>query len=67
MQAFGISAPDDLMIDYDHAVLFCDLDVVQLLELSERKPVAILPQRHKSQIRYSDKKCVDLIMISSLA
>ena len=58
MQAFGIAASNDLMVDYDHSVLFCDLDVVQLLELGERKPAAFLPQRHKLQIRYSDKKRV---------
>ena len=32
--------------------------MTQLLELGERKPAATLPQRHKSQIRYSDKKRV---------
>ena len=32
--------------------------MAQLLELGERKPAAMLPQRHKSQIRYSDKKRV---------
>ena len=37
---------------------FCDLDVTQLLELGTRKPAPDLPQRHKSQIRYSDKKRV---------
>ena len=57
-QAFGIAAPNGLMIDYDHVILFCDLDVAQLLELGERKPAALLPQRHKSQIRYSDQKRV---------
>ena len=46
------------MIDYDLSILFCDLDVTQLLELGERKPAAMLPQRHKLQIRYSDKKRV---------
>ena len=56
--AFGIAAPGDLMISYEHATLFCDLDVTQLLELGERKPAGLLPQRHKSQIRYSDKKRV---------
>ena len=44
------------MVGYDHSILFCDLDVAQLLELGERKPAAT--QRHKSQIRYSDKKRV---------
>jgi hypothetical protein len=39
------------MVDYDHLVLFCDLTVVQLLELGERKSAALLPQRHKPQIR----------------
>ena len=58
VQAFGIAALEDLMIDYDHSILFCDLDVTQPLELGERKPAAALPQRHKSQIRYSDKKRV---------
>ena len=43
VQAFGIAAPDDLMINYDHAILFCDLDVTQLHELGERKPAAPLP------------------------
>ena len=47
MKEFGISALDGLMIDFDHAVMFCDLDVIQLLELGERKPSATLPQRFK--------------------
>ena len=46
------------MVDYDHSILFCDLDVTQLLELGARKPAVDLLQRHKSQIRYSDKKRV---------
>ena len=58
IKAFGVTAPADLMVDYDHSILFCDLDVTQLLELGERKPAATLPQWHKSQIRYSDKKRV---------
>ena len=58
IKAFGMSAPAELMVDYDHSVLFCDLDVTQLLELGARKPAPDLPQRHKSQIRYSDKKRV---------
>jgi hypothetical protein len=58
VQAFGVAAPDDFVVDYDHSVLFRNLDVVQLLELGERKPAVLLPQRHKSQIRYSDKKRV---------
>ena len=45
VQAFGIAAPDDLMVDYGHSVLFCHMDVVQLLELGERKTAALLPQR----------------------
>ena len=58
IKAFGVAAPVDLMVDYDHSVLFCDLDVTQLLELGARKTAEDLPQRHKSQIRYSDKKRV---------
>jgi hypothetical protein len=58
VKEFGISALDGLMIDFDHAVMFCDLGVIQLLELGERKPSATLPQRFKSQIRYCDKKRV---------
>ena len=58
IKSFGVAAPADLMVDYDHSILFCDLDVTQLLELGARKPAATLPQRHKSQIRYSDKKRV---------
>ena len=58
IKAFGVAAPADLMVDYDHSVLFCDLDVAQLLELGARKPAADLPQRHKPQMRYSDKKRV---------
>jgi hypothetical protein len=27
IKAFGVAAPADLMIDYDHSILFCDLDV----------------------------------------
>ena len=44
------------MIDFDHAVMFCDLDVFQLLELDERKPPVTLPQCFKPQIRYCDQK-----------
>ena len=58
INAFGVAAPADLMVDYDHSIIFCDLDVTLLLELGERNPAATLPQRHKSRIRYSDKKCV---------
>ena len=58
IKAFGVAAPADLMVDYDHSILFCDMDVTQLLELGARKPAVDLPQRHKSQIRYSDKKRV---------
>ena len=58
IKSFGVAAPADLMVDYDHSILFCDLDVTRLLELGARKPAATLPQRHKSQIRYSDKKRV---------
>ena len=58
VQAFGVAAPDDLMVDYDHSILFCDLDVTQLLELGEREPAAMLPRRHKPQLRYSGKKRV---------
>ena len=58
IKAFGVAAPADLMVDYDHSIPFCDLDVTQLLELGARKPAVDLPQRHKSQIRYSDKKRV---------
>ena len=47
IKAFGVAAPADLMVDYDHSILFCDLDVTQLLELGERKPAVTLPQRHK--------------------
>ena len=60
VQAFGVAAPEDLMIGYAHSILIYDLDVTQLLELGERKLAATLPQRHKSQIRYSDKKRVML-------
>ena len=35
VQAFGVAAPDELMIDYGHSILFCDLDATQLLELGE--------------------------------
>jgi hypothetical protein len=56
IKAFGVAAPADLMIDYDHSILFCDLDVTQLLELGTRKPAPDLPQRHKSQICYSDNR-----------
>ena len=58
IKAFGVAAPPDLMVDYDHSILFCDLDVVQLLELGARAEPEDLQQRHKSQIRYSDKKRV---------
>ena len=58
IKAFGVAAPPDLMVDYDHSILFCDLDVTQLLELGTRTMPEDLPQRHKSQIRYSDKKRV---------
>ena len=58
IKEFGIATPPDLMVDYDHSILFCDLDVAQLLELGARKPPEDLPQRHKPQMRYSDKKRV---------
>ena len=56
IKAFGVAAPVGLMVDYDHSILFCDLDVTQLLELGARKTAEDLPQRHKPQIRDSDKK-----------
>ena len=49
IKAFGVAAPPDLMVDYDHSILFCDLDVTQLLELGTRTMPEDLPQRHKSQ------------------
>ena len=55
VRKFGIDADRDRMVDFDHAVMFTDVDMCQVLWLerpSSRPPV---PVRRKSTIRYSDK------------
>ena len=47
------------MVDFDHAVLFADVDVCQVLGLARASPQPRVPARRKSTIRYSDKKGVE--------
>ena len=43
------------MVDFDHAVLFADIDMCQVLGLERTSPQPQVPVRRKSKIRYSDK------------
>ena len=55
VRRFGIDADDTLMHDFDHAVLFADVDVVKVLRLTPVEEVTT-PKRRRSEIRYSDKQ-----------
>ena len=55
MRRFGIDADGTLMHDFDHTVLFADVDVGKVLGLTSATEV-MTPKRRKSEIRYSDKK-----------
>ena len=55
MKRFGIDADRDLMVDFDHAVLFTDIGMCQVLGLKRTSPQPQVPVRRKSKIRYSDK------------
>ena len=55
MRRFGIDADDTLMHDFDHAVLFADVDVVKVLGLTSAEEVAT-PKRRRSEMRYNDKQ-----------
>ena len=55
VQRFGVDADDTLMHDFDHAVLFADVDVARVLGLTSVEEVTT-PKRHRSEIRYSDKQ-----------
>ena len=43
------------MVDFDHAVLFTDIDMCQVLGLERTSSRPPVPVRRKSTIRYSDK------------
>ena len=43
------------MVDFDHAVLFTDIGMCQILGLKRSSPQPQVPARRKSKIRYSDK------------
>ena len=58
VRQFGIDADRDLMVDFDHAVLFTDIDMCQVLGLERSSPRPQVPVRRKSTIRYSDKQGV---------
>ena len=55
MRRFGIDADDMLMHDFDHAVLFADVDVAKVLGLTSVEEVTT-PKRRRSEVRYSDKQ-----------
>ena len=55
VRRFGIDADRDLMVDFDHAVLFTDIGMCQVLGLERTLPRPSVPVRRKSTIRYSDK------------
>ena len=55
---FGIDADRDGMVDFDHAVLFADIGMCQVLRLKRSSPHPQVPVRRKSKIRYSDKPSV---------
>ena len=56
VRQFGIDADRDLMVDFDHAVLFTDIDMCQVLGLERSSPRPQVPVRRKSTIRHSDKR-----------
>ena len=53
MRHFGIDADRDLMVDFDHAVLFADIGMCQVLGPKRSSPQPQVPIRRKSKIRYS--------------
>ena len=55
VRRFGVDADATLMHDFDHAVLFADVDVVRVLGLTSEEEV-VVPKRRRSEIRYSDKQ-----------
>ena len=55
MRRFGIDSDATLIHDFDHAVLFADVDVEKVLGLTPVKEVTT-PKRRRSEIRYSDKQ-----------
>ena len=55
MQRVGVDTDDTLMHDFDHAVLFADVDVAKVLGLMSMEEVTT-PKRRRSEIRYSDKQ-----------
>ena len=55
MRRFGVDADATLMHDFDHAVLFADVDVGKVLGLTPVEEVTT-PKRRRSEIRYSDKQ-----------
>ena len=54
VRQFGIDADRGLMVDFDHAVLFADIGMFQVLRLKRTSPQPQVPVRRKSKIRYSD-------------
>ena len=56
VRRFGIDADRDLMVDFDHAVLFADIGMCQVLGLKRTSPQPQVSVRRKSTIRYSDKQ-----------
>ena len=55
VRRFGVDADLDLIVDLDHAVLFTDVDMCQVLGLERASARPQVPVRRKSTIRYSDK------------
>ena len=57
VRRFGIDADRDFMVDFDHAALFADIEMCQVLVLGLKRisPQPQVPVRRKSNIRYSDK------------
>ena len=55
VRRFGIDADRDPMVDFDHAALFADIVMCQVLGLQRTLPQPQVPTRRKSKIRYSDK------------
>ena len=55
MRRFGVDADATLMHDFDHAVLFADVDVGKGLGLISVEEVTT-PKRRRSEIRYSNKQ-----------
>ena len=55
VRRFGVDADRDLMVGFDHVVLFTDVDMCQVLGLERASPRPQVSVRRKSTIRYSDK------------